>query len=114
MNVAPHFYGIVYTNWLTGESTNITIIRKGESLPARRTYKVRTDSRGYLPTLSLTQSAIEETNPDYVTAIWSGVLQCSAPAQKWKYFLNDDHGIMSVSMTEVAAGKCIKVDLRPT
>jgi len=114
-NVAPHFYGIVYTNWLTGESTNITVIRKGESLPARRTYKVRTDSRGYLPTLSLTESVIEETNPDYVTVIWSGVLQCSAPSSEVEMiFFNDDHGIMSVSMTEVATGKCIKVDLRPT
>jgi molecular chaperone DnaK len=114
-NVAPHFYGIIYANWLTGGSTNITVIRKGESLPARRGYRVKADPRGYLPTISLTQSAIEETNPEYVTKIWEGEFhRCAPNAEVDLVFSYDEHGTMCFSVTEVATGKYTTVDLRPS
>lgn len=112
--VAPHFFGLISTNWLTGESTNIPIIRKGERLPLSRTYKVNTDPRGYLPTIGLTQSAIEETNPEFVTIIWQGELhRCAPNAEVDLIFSYDVHGTMNFSVTEVATGKCTQVELKP-
>ena len=112
--VAPHFFGLISTNWLTGESTNMTIIRKGERLPLSRTYKVNTDPRGYLPTICLTQSAIEEMNPEYVTKIWEGELhRCAPNAEVDLVFSYDEHAMMCFSVTEVATGKCTQVVLKP-
>jgi len=112
--VAPHFFGLIYTNWLTGEARNITVIRKGERIPFKRTFKVNADPRGYLPTICLTQSAIEEDNADFVTTIWAGELhRCAPNAEVDLVFSYDTNGTMGFSVTEVATGKCIKVDLRP-
>lgn len=113
-DVSPHCYGIIHTNWLTGESTNVTVIRKGEKLPFSRTYKVNADSRGYLPVLSLTQSAIEESHPDFVTRIWEGELhRCAPNAEIDVVFSYDADGTMCFSVIEVATGKYTRVDLRP-
>ncbi len=112
--VAPHFFGLISTNWLTGKSTNITIIRKGERLPLSRTYKVNTDHRGHLPTISLTQSAIEESDPEFVTKIWEGELhRCAPNAEVELVFSYDAHGTMNFSVTEVATGKFTQVELKP-
>ena len=114
-DVSPHYYGIIYTNWLTGESTNLTVIRKGEKLPLSRTYKVNADSRGHLPVISLTQSAIEEANPDFVTRIWEGEHhRCAPNAQLNLTFGYDEFGMMCFSVTEIATGKCTKIDLHPS
>ena len=113
-DVSPHFFGLIYTDWLTGESRNITIIRKGERIPVKRTYKVNADRSGYLPTICLTQSAIEEPNPEFVTTIWSGELQRYVPnGEVDLVFSYNKYGVMCFSVTEVATGKCTKVDLRP-
>ena len=112
--IAPHFFGLISTNWLTRESTNIPIIRKGERLPMSRTYKVNADSRGYLPAIRLTQSAIEETNPEFVTTIWEGEFhRCAPNAEVDLVFSYDVQGTMCFSVTEVATGKCTQVDLKP-
>ena len=113
-DVSPHFFGLIYTDWLTGESRNITIIRKGERIPVKRTYKVNADRSGYLPTICLTQSAIEEPNPEFVTTIWSGELQRYVPnGEVDLVFSYNEYGVMCFSVTEVATGKCTKVDLSP-
>jgi len=113
-DVSPHFFGLIYTDWLTGESRNITIIRKGERIPVKRTYKVNADRSGYLPTICLTQSAIEEPNPEFVTTIWSGELQRYVPnGEVDLVFSYNEYGVMCFSVTEVATGKYTKVDLSP-
>ena len=113
-HVAPHYFGLIYTNWLTGESTNITVIPKGEKLPFRKAFKIKADARGFTPPISLTQSAIEESNPDFVTRIWSGDLQCGAPFAEIELLVYyDEHGMMGCSVTDIASGKCTTVDLQP-
>jgi molecular chaperone DnaK (HSP70) len=113
-DISPHFYGLIYTNWLTGEAHNVTVIRKGERLPFKRTYKVNADRRGYLPTICLTQSAIEEENADFVTNIWEGELhRCAPNAEIDLVFSYNEYGVMCFSVTEVATGKCTKVNLSP-
>jgi molecular chaperone DnaK len=111
---APHFYGIIYTNWLTGESTNLTVIRKGEKIPVNRTFKIKADARGYSPAISLTQSAIEETDPDFVSIIWSGEIQCGRPNAEIELSLSyDAHGIMGCAATDLTSGKRFQVDMHP-
>ena len=113
--IAPHFFGLIYTNWLTGEARNITVIRKGVKIPFKRTYKVNADPRGYLPTICLTQSAVEEDNAEFVTTIWAGELhRCAPNAEIDLVFSYDKNGTMCFSVTEVATGKYTKVDLRPS
>lgn len=110
---SPHFFGIIYDNWLTGESTNVTVIRKGDILPIKRIFKLNADSRGYLPIISLTQSAIEEANPAFVTCIWQGELPRLDPnGEVILTFSYDENGMMCFTATEVGTGEVIKVDLR--
>jgi hypothetical protein len=111
--IAPHFYGLIHTNWLTGETRNITVIPRGVRIPHARTIKVNADRRGYLPRICLTQSAIEESNADFVTTIWEGELhRCAPNAELDLVFSYDEHGTMCFAVTEVATGKCTKVDLQ--
>jgi molecular chaperone DnaK len=113
IDIAPHFYGLIHADWLTGETRNITIIPRGVRIPHARTIKVNADHRGYLPRICLTQSAIEESDPDFVTTIWEGELHRFAPyAELDLVFSYDEHGTMCFAVTEVATGKCTKVDLR--
>ena len=112
--IAPHFLGLISTNWLTGESINMPFIRKGERLPLRRAYKVNADPRGYIPIIRLTQSAIEETNPEFVTTIWEGEFhRCAPNAEVDLVFSYDAHGTICFSVTEVGTGKCKQVSLKP-
>jgi molecular chaperone HscC len=113
IDIAPHFYGLIHTNWLTGETRNITVIPRGVRIPHSRTIKVNADRRGYLPRICLTQSAIEESNADFVTTIWEGELhRCAPNAELDLVFSYDEHGTMCFAVTEVATGKCTKVDLQ--
>jgi molecular chaperone DnaK (HSP70) len=111
---APHYFGLAFTDWLTGETYNRTIIPKGTSLPVRRTFRTQADARGHLPTIRLTQSSIEEKNVEFVTTIWSGNVAPTAPhADIELIFAYDENGTMCFSVTEVATGNTTIVDLRP-
>jgi len=113
--IAPNFYGLIYTNWLTRESTNITIISRGEILPVTRTFKIKSDSSGYLPSMNVTQSAIEETNPEFVTTIWKGELQRSSTNSEIDLVFNlDKNGTLAIFMIDLSTGQSTKVDLRPS
>jgi molecular chaperone HscC len=113
IDIAPYFYGLIHADWLTGEARNITIIPRGVRIPHARTIKVNADHRGYLPRICLTQSAIEESNADFVTTIWEGELHRFAPyAELDLVFSYDEHGTMCFAVTELATGKCTQVDLR--
>jgi len=110
--MSPDYFGLIYTNWITGESTNITIVKRGEILPIRRTFKIKSDSSGYLPSMNLTQSAIEETNPEFVTTIWKGELQrSSADAEMNLVFNFSKSGSLAISMIDLGTGRSTKVEL---
>ena len=110
--MSPDYFGLIYTNWLTGESKNITIISRGEILPVTRTFKLKSDISGYLPSINVTQSAIEETNPEFVTTIWKGELQrCSANSDINLVFDFSKNGFLSISMIDLGTGRSTKVEL---
>lgn len=111
-HMSPDYLGLIQTNWLTGESKNVTIIRRGEILPFTRTFKLKSDISGYLPSINITQSAIEEPNPEFVTTIWKGELQrCSANSDINLVFDFSKSGFLSISMIDLSTGKSTKVQL---
>jgi molecular chaperone DnaK (HSP70) len=110
--MSPDYFGLIYTNWLTGESKNITIISRGEILPVTRTFKLKSDISGYLPSINVTQSAIEETNPEFVTTIWKGELQrYSANSDINLVFDFSKNGFLSISIIDLGTGRSTKVEL---
>ena len=110
--IAPCYLGIIYTNWLTGATSNVTIIRRGETLPVRRTFKIKSDKRGNLPSLKITQSAVEETNPEFVTTIWEDEFEgCSSNAEIELSFDFGENGELSVSLLDISGGKTVKAKL---
>jgi len=70
--VAPHYIGTtVFSN--DGSARNETVIAKGTPIPCsvERIYYTSTDNQANIQ-FDVTQSAVEESNPDFVSTIWSG------------------------------------------
>ena len=74
--VAPHFFG---TSLLREDGCGVyndIVIRKGTGLPCRveRTYQTVTENQTSV-NCDMTQSPIEEKDPDFVTKLWEGTLR---------------------------------------
>jgi molecular chaperone DnaK (HSP70) len=74
--IAPHFFG---TSLLREDGAGIyndIVIKKGVELPCRveRTYHTVKDNQTHV-NCDMTQSAIEESNPEFVSILWKGSLQ---------------------------------------
>ena len=117
--IAPHFFGTSVLSEQTGELINDTVIAKGGKLPCReeRTYYTVNDNQTNV-NCDVTQSAIEESNVEFVTTIWEGglALPSGRPAgQPIKVtYAYDINGTMQCSFEDVKTGKITKVDLRPS
>jgi molecular chaperone DnaK len=117
--IAPHFFG---TSVLSEDGSglfNDTVITKGTKLPCReeRTYYTVSDNQMNVE-CDVTQSAIEERSPEFVSTIWEGSLKVPGgrPAGQpikviYAYDLN---GTMQCSFEDVKTGVVNKVDLRPS
>jgi len=110
--VSQHFLGVAYVDWLTNQWLNHTVIHKDEKLPVSRTYRVKTNTLGHLQPFKLTQSAAEETNPDFTKILWGGAHTLFAPLSEIDLtFGYDANGTANASMTEVATGQRTQIDL---
>jgi molecular chaperone DnaK (HSP70) len=110
--VSQHFLGVAYVDWLTNQWLNHTVIHKDEKLPVSRTYRVKTNTLGHLQPFKLTQSAAEETNPDFTKILWGGAHTMFAPLSEIDLtFGYDANGTANASMTEVATGQRTQIDL---
>ena len=69
VDLAPCFFGLIETDWLTGESRNRIIIRKGEPLPVLRIFRLKADATGRIPELFFSQSAEAEPIAEFVHVI---------------------------------------------
>jgi molecular chaperone DnaK len=116
--IAPHFFG---TSVLSEDNSGIyndSVLTKGTKLPCReeRTYYTVSDNQTKV-NCDVTQSAIEEKNPEYVSKIWEGSLELPSgrPAgQPIKViYAYDINGTMQCSFEDVKTGKVTKVDLKP-
>lgn len=115
--IAPHFFGTsVYDN--DSGVYNDTVISKGNKLPCReeRTYYTMRDNQTKVD-CDVTQSAIEEKNPEYVSKIWEGSLKLPSgrPAgQPIKViYAYDINGTMHCSFKDGDNGKSTEVNLKP-
>jgi molecular chaperone DnaK len=116
--IAPHFFG---TSVLSEDNTGVyndVVLSKGTKLPCReeRTYYTVSDNQTKV-NCDVTQSAIEEKNPEFVSKIWEGSLELPSgrPAgQPIKViYAYDINGTMQSSFEDVKTGKVTKVDLEP-
>jgi molecular chaperone DnaK (HSP70) len=120
--IAPHFFGTSVLEDDHSGMFNDTIIRKGTKLPCKesRQYGIVRDNQDNV-NCDVTQSAIEERNPEYVTKIWEGNLPLPAGLSAGHpicvTFAYDINGTMNVSFKEgecgARGGKEVTVDLRP-
>ena len=116
--IAPHFFGTSVLEEDGSGLFNDTVISKGTKLPCReeRTYFTADDNQTNV-NCDVTQSAIEERSPEFVTKIWEGSLKVPGgrPAGQpikviYAYDLN---GTMQCSFEDVKTGVVNKVDLKP-
>ena len=116
--IAPHFFGTSVLEEDGSGVFNDTVISKGTKLPCReeRTYYTVSDNQTNV-NCDVTQSAIEERSPEFVTKIWEGGLKLppGRPAGQpikvsYAYDLN---GTMQCSFEDVKTGVVNKVDLKP-
>ena len=102
----------------SGALFNDTVISKGTKLPCReeRTYVTVSDNQTNV-NCDVTQSAIEERSPEFVTKIWEGSLKVPGgrlAGQPIKViYAYDLNGTMQCSFEDVKTGVVNKVDLKP-
>jgi molecular chaperone DnaK (HSP70) len=101
--IAPHFIGTSVFSEDGAGLLNDTVIAKGTPLPchAERTYYTRTDNQSAV-NMDVTQSAIEERDPNFVTKLWEGSLKlprdCPAGYPIKVTFSCDINGTISVDV----------------
>ena len=101
--VAPHFIGTSAMEPDGSGVFNDTVIAKGTPLPCKveRTYYTTTHNQAVVK-LDVTQSAIEERDPAFVTKVWEGALQlprgCPAGYPIKVTFSCDINGTISVDV----------------
>jgi molecular chaperone DnaK (HSP70) len=70
IDIAPHYFGVLVEN-NDGTLINHTLIMKGTELPCSATYDFHSRCDGQNSVrISITQSGIEETNPEFVSIIY--------------------------------------------
>jgi len=97
---APHYIGTtVFSN--DGSARNETVIAKGTPIPCsvEHIYCTSIDNQAYFQ-FDVTQSAVDESNPDFVSTIWSGKFAlppgCRAGLQIKVILSLDNNGLLSV------------------
>jgi len=112
--VSPHYLGITYNDWLTGESYNRIIFPKGTMIPCRKQFTITADAHGCLPPIHINQSAIEELNLDFVTTIWEAEFPKGPAYGKHELSLGyHDDGTIFCRVVREADGWAIGMDLSP-
>ena len=116
--VAPHFFGTLILSDESGADKlkNMTIIAKDEKVPCSITEEVYTvvDNQTKL-NLSVTQSSVEEDDPEFVRIIWEGNMSLpeGRPAGrpvKVTYSYTED-GRMKASFLDVESGNNKDIEL---
>jgi molecular chaperone DnaK len=116
-DVAPHFFGTKALEGSSGQLINDTIIRKGEKLPCRVTKQYYTVRDGQAEVdCSVTQSGIQEANPEFVSLIWEGNLELERPGPANREiqvtYAYDLNGMMRCTFKDTVTGKSREIDLK--
>lgn len=109
-------FGTLAISAQSGEQVNETIIKKGEKIPCTKTgyFQTMSDSQTELA-CRLTESIIEETDPEYVNVVWEGNLSLPSgrPAGQpieitYSY---DDNQMIKCSYLDVNSGRKKDIDI---
>ena len=116
---APHFFGMItMASGASGDlkESNSIIISKDEKIPTSITesYYTLSDNQTVVK-CTVTQSSVEETDPQFVTIIWEGELEIQGgrPAGqeiKVTYSYRED-GKMRASFLDLGSGNTKDIDL---
>ena len=119
IEAAPHFFGTIVMAEDSGgrmNPQNSIIIPKDENIPCSITESYYTMSDNQ-PTVkcTVTQSSIEETDPQFVSTLWEGNLEIEGgrPAgQELKFTYSfTESGTMKASFLDVGSGNTKELDL---
>lgn len=113
-DVSPHYLGITYNDWLTGESYNRIIFPKGTAIPCRKQFTLTADAHGCLPTIHINQSAIEELNLDFVSTIWEAKIPQGLAYETYELTLGyDENGTIICKVVREADGEVFGLNSSP-
>ena len=114
--IAPHYFGTIYSDSRTNVSKNGIIIKKNEKIPCKKTdsfYTVHENQDSV--NCRITQSPQPETDPRFVRTIWEGQLELppNRPSGQeiaitYSYLEN---GTMHAEFLDVSSGKKTEVDI---
>lgn len=114
--IAPANFGTIIFNSGENKEENFTIIKKNTNIPCSVTESVYTlvDNQTKL-NLTITQSAVEETDPRFVRIIWKNDLELPDGRPKGQEikitYSYQENGLMNASFEDVASGKKQEVDI---
>ena len=113
-DVSPHYLGITYNDWLTGESYNRIIFPKGTAIPCRKQFTLTADAHGHLPPIRINQSAQEELNLVFVSTIWEAELPQGLAYEKYELTLGyNENGTIICRVVREADGEVFGLNSSP-
>lgn len=115
-DVTPHFFGTTYRDRSTGKLMVETIIAKDRPLPCTESKSFsRGIHQGDNIKVQITQSGMEQTDPDFVEIIWTDHLKGLPLVQEDTEikvsYTYDTNGIMQCTILDVISGKSLSVNL---
>lgn len=114
-DVTPHYFGVTFRERATGRLKVETIIPKDRPAPCtEKKIFARGVSQGDSVNIQITQSPNQETDPDFVTMIWTGELEGLPLVDKdteieieYSY---DSNGVMECNILDKLSGKRLIVN----
>jgi len=115
-DVTPHFFGTTYRDRSSGKLMVQTIIPKDRPLPCTESKSFsRGVHQGDSIRVQITQSGLEQTDPDFVDIIWTGELKelpiVTDDTEIKVSYTYDTNGVMQCTILDILSGKSLSVPL---
>ena len=114
--IAPHYFGTIYSDSNANKLKNGIIIKKNEKIPCKKTESFYT-VHGNQDSVNcrITQSPQPETDPRFVRTIWEGQLEFppheSSGQEIAITYSYHENGTMHAEFLHVSSGKKTEVDI---
>jgi len=114
-DVTPHYFGVTFRERSTGRLRVETIIPKDRPAPCKeKKIFARGVSQGDSVHIQITQSPNEQTDPDFVTMIWTGELEglplVDSDTEIEVEYSYDSNGVMECNISDKLSGKRLIVN----
>jgi len=115
VDVSPHYLGLIVRDWLTGSLQNRTIIIKNTPIPCSQCFELKADGAGHFPGIQLTQSSLEQLDPDFVNIIGAISPPRLPPHATVRLTIGyDDSGIAYLTFENTDDGGCQELRAGPS